>query len=61
MADDKMKRGPQDTNRVTVYEDYEVAYWTDKLAVSADVLRDTVSRVGTAADAVEKKLKMRKR
>jgi hypothetical protein len=59
MADDKTKRGPQDRARINVHEDYEVAYWTEKFGVTADELRDAVSKAGTSADAVEKELKGR--
>ncbi|MCE7798128.1 DUF3606 domain-containing protein [Sphingobium sufflavum] len=56
MSDDKAKSGPQDAQRVNVHEDYELQYWTNRFNVSAETLKDTVSRVGTSVDAVAKEL-----
>ena len=57
MADNKTLRGPQDSSRIAMGEDYEVAYWTDKFGVSEDQLQQAVDAVGNSADAVEKHLK----
>jgi hypothetical protein len=57
MADNKTLRGPQDSSRIAMGEDYEVAYWTDKFGVSQDKLQQAVDAVGNSADAVEKHLK----
>ncbi len=57
MADDKTLRSPQDASKISLSEDYEVAYWTKKFGVSADELRDAVKAVGNGADAVERHLK----
>jgi len=57
MADDKTLRFPQDASKISLSEDYEVAYWTRKFGVSPDELRDAVKAVGNGADAVEKHLK----
>ena len=53
MADDKTKRGPADSRRINVHEDYEVAYWTDIFCVTKDELVDAVNQAGTSADAVQ--------
>lgn len=53
MADDKTLRGPQDSSRVAMGEDYEVAYWTDKFGVSRDRLQEAVDAVGNSADAIK--------
>ncbi|KQS03560.1 hypothetical protein ASG11_04240 [Sphingomonas sp. Leaf357] len=57
MADDKTLRGPQDASRISLGEDYEVQYWTDKFGISADELHAAVAAVGNSADAVERHLK----
>jgi len=56
MSDDKMKRGPQDGQRINMNEDYEVRYWTKKLGVSEEELQRAVDAVGPMADAVQKRL-----
>lgn len=57
MADDKTLRAPQDASRISLSEDYEIAYWTKKFGISPEELRDAVKAVGNGADAVEKHLK----
>jgi hypothetical protein len=57
MADNKTLRGPQDSLRIAMGEDYEVAYWTDKFGVSRDALQKAVDAVGNSAEAVERHLK----
>jgi hypothetical protein len=53
MADDKTLRGPQDSSRVAMGEEYEVSYWTDKFGVSRERLQEAVDAVGNSADAVQ--------
>ncbi len=53
MADDKTLRGPRDSSRIAMGEDYEVAYWTDKFCVSRERLQAAVDAVGNSAGAVE--------
>ena len=57
MADDKTLRGPQDSSRIALGEDYEVTYWTKKFGVSEEKLAEAVKAVGNGADAVEAYLK----
>ncbi len=52
MADDKNLRGPQDSARVAMGEDYEVAYWTKKFGVSRERLQEAVDAVGNSVDAI---------
>jgi hypothetical protein len=52
MADDKTLRSPQDASKISLTEDYEVAYWTKKFGVTADELREAVKAVGNGAAAV---------
>jgi hypothetical protein len=56
MADDKTKKGPADSNRINISEDYEIAYWTDALGVTKEKLADAVRAVGPTAAAVRKHL-----
>jgi len=53
MADDKTKRGPADSRRINIHEDYEVAYWKDIFCVTKEELVDAVKHAGTSADAVQ--------
>lgn len=57
MADNKTLRGPQDSSRIAMGEDYEVEYWTDKFGVSREALQKAVDVVGNSASAVEAHLK----
>lgn len=59
MSDDKTKTAPQDASKVNVHEDYEVKYWTKKFGVTADQLKEAVTKVGPSASAVEKELNRR--
>jgi hypothetical protein len=56
MSDDTAVRGPQDSSRIALGEDYEVRYWTDKFGISEDELADAVKAVGNSADAVARHL-----
>jgi hypothetical protein len=56
MADNKALRGPQDSSRIAMGEDYEVEYWTDKFGVSRDRLQQAVDAVGNSASAVKEHL-----
>jgi hypothetical protein len=57
MSDDKSKRGPQDSSKVNVHEDYEVEYWCRKFGCTRTQLVAAVAAVGTSTAAVEKYLK----
>jgi hypothetical protein len=56
MADDKTKKGPADSSRINLNEDYEVAYWTEALGVSEEKLQEAVKEAGTSANAVREHL-----
>jgi hypothetical protein len=56
MADNKTLKGPADSSRINISEDYEVAYWTDALAVSKEKLAEAVKAVGTSAKDVREHL-----
>jgi len=53
VSDNKTLRAPQDSSRVAMGEDYEVAYWTDKFGVSRERLQEAVDAVGNGAGAIE--------
>lgn len=57
MPDDKTKKGPQDRNRISLSEDYEVRYWSKKFGVTPEQLRKVVGKVGNSVAAVERELK----
>jgi hypothetical protein len=52
MADDKTKRAPQDGNLISLTEDYEIDYWTEKFGVSRERLAEAIRAVGHSADKV---------
>ena len=52
MADDKTRKGPQDANRISLSEDYEVQYWTNRFSVSRERLEAAVQKVGNGVDQV---------
>jgi hypothetical protein len=56
MADNKSTRGPADSARINVNEDYEVQYWTETLGISKEQLVDVVRRVGPLAKDVRAEL-----
>lgn len=57
MADDKTKRGPADSSRINLSEDYEVAYWTKALGITKEKLTEAVKEAGSSAKAVRDYLK----
>jgi Protein of unknown function (DUF3606) len=56
MGDDKTLKGPQDRNRISLSEDYEVRYWCEKFGVTEKELVAAVTKVGNSAKAVENEL-----
>jgi hypothetical protein len=56
MADDPRKRHPEDSSRINVHQEHELRYWTLKFEVSAEHLKEAVSKVGVSADAVAHEL-----
>jgi hypothetical protein len=49
-------KGPQDSSRININEEYEVRYWTKALSVSKEKLEQAVRKVGPSAEAVKKEL-----
>ena len=56
MSDDPTNRGGQDKQRISLAQDHEVRYWTEKFDVTPDQLRDAVDKVGDRASAVAQEL-----
>jgi len=57
MVDDKTKRAPQDTKLISLTEDYEIDYWTEKFGVAPEALATAVRRVGHSAQKVDEYLR----
>jgi hypothetical protein len=56
MADTKIERDFPDCDRINRNEDYEVAYWTNQLGVSKEVLLAAIDGVGPMVKHVAAKL-----
>ncbi|MEN3382555.1 MAG: hypothetical protein V7608_2599 [Hyphomicrobiales bacterium] len=56
MNDDKQDRGEPDRSRISLGEDYEVRYWTERLGVTKEQLAVAVRKVGNSANAVRQAL-----
>ncbi|WP_454718882.1 DUF3606 domain-containing protein [Caulobacter segnis] len=54
MSDDITSTSAQDRSRINVNEPYDVAYWTEALGVSEELLREAVASAGVNADRVRK-------
>jgi hypothetical protein len=57
MADDRTKIGKQDNERIGVDQEHELSYWSEKLGVSRDRLREVAVKVGPIRKAVERHLR----
>jgi hypothetical protein len=57
MADDAHLRGVQDRTRISMIQDDEVRYWTEKFGVTREQLQKAVDQAGPMADAVEWRLR----
>ena len=57
MADDLQDIGRQDDARIDVDQDHELTYWSRKLGVSRDKLRETVAKAGPMVKNVERELR----
>ena len=52
MSDDKKNTGEPDRSRISLHEDHEVRYWTERFGVTKEQLAVAVAKVGNSADAV---------
>ena len=59
MADNPGIRGQQDRSRINVNQEHEVRYWSEKLGITPDELKQAVEAVGPMADAVEQRVRGR--
>ena len=57
MADDPNKRRPQDALFVSINQPHEVRYWSEKLGVTEDKLKEAVRAAGPSAQDVQRHLK----
>ena len=55
--DNKAKTGKADDTRINVNESYELQYWSEKMNVSRERLKEAVAAVGPSVDAVKEYLK----
>ena len=54
MADDRTNASNKtDRARINVHEGYELSYWSKKLGVTRDMLREAVKKVGVMARDVQ--------
>ena len=56
MADDLKQTGKPDDARINVEQEHEVRYWSEKLGVSRDQLRQAVQRAGPLVKDVQRHL-----
>ena len=56
MADNLANRGTQDRQRIDVHQEHECRYWSDKLGVSPERLRQAVKQVGPLVEDVRRHL-----
>jgi len=57
IMDNKTNTGKADESRININESYELQYWSEKLNVSRDQLREAVEAVGPSAEKVTEYLK----
>ena len=53
MPDNPGIRGDEDRQRINVNQEHEVRYWSQKLGVTPDQLREAIQEVGPMTAAVE--------
>lgn len=56
MSDNLKIRQPQDPKQINVHEKWELDYWSKKLSVTPDKLKQAVKTVGTQTDKVKRHL-----
>jgi hypothetical protein len=57
MPDDKTMLAPKEANLISLTEDYEVEYWTERFGITRERLAAAVRQVGRSAQAVERYFK----
>lgn len=56
MADDLKQTGKPDDQRINVEQDHELSYWSEKLGVSREQLREAVAKAGSRVKDVQRQL-----
>ena len=56
MADNLENRGPQDRSKISLTEEWEVAYRTKALGVTKEQLESAIRSVGNGVEVVKKSL-----
>ncbi len=56
MPDNTADRGPQDRSRISLGQDHEVRYWSERFGIDEEQLRSAVEDVGNSAHDVEEYL-----
>lgn len=59
MTDDLRHGAPDGRAHINIREDHEIEWWTRKLGVSSDQIRQAVAEVGTCAQKVAEHLNRR--
>ena len=59
MTDNTADRGPEDRSRISLGQDYEVRYWSQRFGINEEELRTAVEEVGPAVSDVEQYLASR--
>ena len=57
MADHLKQTGKLDDQRINIEQDHELIYWSEKLGVSRDRVREAVAKVGPMSKAVDQHLR----
>jgi hypothetical protein len=57
MADDLKQTARPDDQRINVDQDHELTYWSEKLGVSRDRLREAVAKAGPVVRNVQRELR----
>jgi hypothetical protein len=57
MADDLKQTGRQDDQRINIEQDHELGYWSEKLGVSRERLRQAVQAAGPVVKDVQAHLR----
>jgi hypothetical protein len=52
MSDDLTKKGAADRSRISTSEEHELHYWSQKLGVSKEELKEAVHKAGNSVEAV---------
>ncbi|TAK37666.1 MAG: DUF3606 domain-containing protein [Lysobacteraceae bacterium] len=56
MTDNTADRGPLDRSRISLSQDFEVRYWSQRFGIDEQALREAVEDVGPSVQDVEQYL-----